>query len=183
MLTLVYIYHRATMLILIQIISLLFYSAVSISEDSDQFAWSAERKLTWDDFKGKPTKTNPAAALTFTDIHISASYTNGKINVEVKNFFDKKLSWTKNKTSASLLKHEQVHFDITEVHTRIIRKKLSAIASEKSLQNGSFNKESSKLLKEWHEFQEKYDKETDHGLIAVKQKEWEDKVALLLKEE
>ena len=172
------------MLIFIQILfSLLFCPTNSASTDSDQFAWSAAYKLTWDDFKGKPNKTNPAAALTFTDIHINASYSNGKIDVVVKNFFDKNLSWTKNKTSASLLKHEQTHFDITEIYTRIIRKKLSAIASEKTLQNGSFNKESSKLLKEWHEFQQKYDKETDHGLIVSKQKEWEDKVALLLKEE
>lgn len=173
------------MFLLIQIIlSLFLYSSKVVeSTDDDQFAWSAERPLTWADFKGNPNKTNPAAALTYTDIQINASYVNGRIEVNVKNFFDKKLSWTKNKTSAGLLKHEQTHFDITEIYTRIIRKKLTAIASEQTLKNGSFNKESSRLLKEWNGFQQKYDKETDHGLITSKQKEWEDNVALLLKEE
>lgn len=152
----------------------------SLSTSEQQFPWSQNRKLTWADFKGKPVKSSPAAALTYTDIQINASLIDNKLSVEVKNYFDSKLSWTKNKESSSLLAHEQLHFDITELYTRMIRKKLNDIISEEAIRNGTINKESDKLLKEWKEFQLKYDSETNHGLLANKQNEWEQKVKTLL---
>lgn len=170
------------MIKLIILFSCIFYSSIFISTNEDQFSWSSGRKLTWADFKGKPDKLNPASALTYTDIKIGASYTDGKVAVQVQNFFDTKLSWSKNKTSATLLAHEQLHFDITEIYTRKIRIKLNSIASEETIRNGTLNKESAKLLKEWHTFQKEYDDETKHGVIADKQKEWEAKVGALLKQ-
>ncbi len=170
------------MIRIIVLFSCFFYAFTFISTDDAQFSWSKDRKLTWADFKGKPDKLNPAAALTYTDIKIGASYIDGKVTVQVQNFFDTKLSWSKNKTSAPLLAHEQAHFDITEIYTRKILVKLNAIASEETIRNGTLNKESSILLKEWKSFQKKYDDETNHGIIANKQKEWEEKVAALLKE-
>ena len=162
--------------------AIIFYSTILLTSTDNQFSWSKERKLTWDDFKGKPDKLMQAAALTYTDISVNGSLIDGKITMEVKNFFDSKLSWSKNKNSASLLAHEQLHFDITELYTRKIRKELNAIASEKTIKDGTINKMSSKLLKEWKEFQLKYDNETNHGTIAEKQKEWEQRITLLLVE-
>jgi len=153
---------------------------ISFLSSENQFSWDKNRKLTWSDFKGKPVKNHSAAALTYTDIQINASLIDGQLKVEVKNYFDPKLSWTKNKESSSLLAHEQLHFDITELYTRIIRKRLNEIISEESIRNGTINKESSKLLTEWKEFQLKYDSETKHGILTNKQKEWEQKVQALL---
>jgi len=149
----------------------------------DTFCWQANRKLVWADFKGKPDKLNPATALTYSDIKIGASFINGNVSVTVNNLFESKLSWTKNKTSTALLAHEQAHFDITEIHTRKIRIKLDAIASEETIRNGTLNKESTILLNEWKSFQKRYDDETNHGIILDKQKEWEEKVRMLLKKE
>jgi hypothetical protein len=172
------------MSLVIQIIlSTIFYSSFFITNEDAQFPWSNDRKLTWADFKGKPDKLNSASALTYSDIKIGASFIDGKVAVTVQNYFDANLSWSKNKTSASLLAHEQVHFDITEIYTRKIRNKLNSIASEETIRNGTMNKESTILLKEWRAFQKKYDDETNHGIIADKQKEWEQKVVLLLKKE
>ena len=167
--------------ILINSILLLMVFASFCTED--RFSWQENRKLTWADFKGKPDKLNPATALTYSDIKIGASFMDGKVAVTVQNFFDPKLSWSKNKTSLTLLAHEQAHFDITEIYTRKIQIKLNAIASEETIKNGTLNKASTILLKEWKLFQQKYDDETNHGIIADKQKEWEVKVALLLKGE
>jgi len=162
---------------------ILFFSFfLSFVNNDTHIIWSTNRKLTWDDFNGKPDKSMQAAALTYTDIHVGASLEGGKTNVIVDNFFDTKLSWSKNKTSAALLAHEQLHFDITELYTRKIRKRLNEIVSEKTIKNGSLSKESSKLLKQWKEFQLEYDTETNHGTIPDKQKEWEQKVTLLLNE-
>ena len=150
--------------------------------NQDKFPWTANRKLVWSDFNGKPDKSNPASALTYSDINIGASFIDGKISVDVQNYFDDELSWTKNKTSNQLLAHEQLHFDITELYTRIIRKRMNEIASKETIQNGSFNKESSKLLQQWNDYQLKYDKETNHGVNSEKQKQWESLVQKQLKE-
>ena len=165
------------------LLSGIFYCSFFISNESEQFSWSMARKLTWTDFKGKPDKLNPATALTYSDIKIGVSFIDGNITVTVDNLFDTKLSWTKNKTSTALLAHEQAHFDITEIYTRKIRIKLNAIASEETIRNGTLNKESTILLNEWKSFQKKYDDETNHGIILNKQKEWEEKVRMLLKNE
>jgi hypothetical protein len=161
---------------------LFFTFFLSFISNDTHITWSTSRKLTWDDFKGKPDKSMSAAALTYTDIHVGASIVDGKTQVLVDNFFDTKLSWSKNKTSVALLAHEQLHFDITELYTRKIRKRLNEIVSEETIKNGSLSKESSKLLKQWKEFQLEYDTETNHGTIPDKQKEWEQKVTILLNE-
>lgn len=154
---------------------------LAFKSDSDQFSWSAERRLIWADFKGKPVASMQAAALTYSDISVKASSDdNGLVQVSVINFFDKNKSWTKNKTSAELLAHEQLHFDITEVYTRKLREKLNAIANPDAIRSGKFAKESSKIMKEWKECQNNYDNETDHGTVASKQSEWQKKVATWL---
>jgi hypothetical protein len=169
------------MSIVIQLtLTLFLYS--TISSDPNTFAWTKDRKLVWVDFSGKPDKSNPAAALTYTDIKINASLNNDVINISVENVFNKNLSWSKNKNSASLLAHEQLHFDITEVYTRKIRLKMNEIATVQTMQNGTLNKESSKLLKEWKQFQNQYDEETKHGILVDKQQEWQLKVEKLLME-
>ncbi len=168
------------MKILLLAVTFLFNLLGGFSLNETQFPWSKNRKLTWNDFNGKPVKTMSAAALTYTDIQMNASFIDGKASIEVKNYFDSKLSWSKNKTSAQLLAHEQLHFDITELYTRIIRKRLNEIVSEQTIRDGTINTESSKLLKEWRAFQLKYDEETNHGVLLDKQKAWETKVAEML---
>lgn len=164
------------------LLTAIFCSISFISQEKAQFSWTKDRRLTWADFKGKPDKLLSATALTYSDIKIGASSIDGKVTVTVENFFDTKLSWSKNKTSAALLAHEQAHFDITEIYTRKLRIKLNKIVSEETIRNGTLNKESTIILNEWKSFQKTYDDETNHGIIAYKQKEWEEKVALLLKE-
>jgi hypothetical protein len=167
------------MSIVVQLILTLFLYSTILS-DSNTFSWTKDRKLLWSDFLGKPDKLNPAAALTYTDIKMNASLNNNEITISVENVFNKNLSWSKNKNSASLLAHEQLHFDITEIYTRKIRLKLNEIATAETMQNGTLNKESSMLLKEWKLFQNQYDEETKHGTLIDKQKEWQLKVQNLL---
>jgi hypothetical protein len=154
---------------------------LSFVQEDNRITWTEERRLSWDDFKGNPVASNPAAALTYTDIKTSAqSDGNGVVTVMVNNYFDKQLSWTKNKISKELLAHEQLHFDITEVYTRLLREKLTSIATPEAIRSGKFNRESNKILTDWKQCQNKYDNETNHGTLAEKQKEWEEKIHSML---
>ena len=62
---------------------------LSFIREDKRITWTEERRLSWEDFKGNPVESNPAAALTYTDIKTSAqSDGNGIVTVVVNNYFD-----------------------------------------------------------------------------------------------
>lgn len=73
---------------------------------------------------------------------------------------------------AQLLRHEQLHWNISELHARILKR---AFDNYNPTQNykveilGIFKRVESNR----QTMQARYDKETNHGLILSKQREWE----------
>lgn len=160
------------------IIILFFILTTAVQKDSDRVEWSPTQKLTWADFKGKIDKSSPFEAVTYTTIEIQSLQLDGKqIQYTITNSFEKKLSWSKDKKSVRLLEHEQLHFDITELIVRKLKKKLLSkkFKNIKEIQNfardafGEGEKERKRL-------NSLYDKETDHSINKEKQKEWEEKI-------
>lgn len=96
--------------------------------------------------------------------------------------FKKKESWTRTIESDALLAHEQLHFDATELFARKLRKKLSELkdpCGKGSVKvQGIYNSN----FKQLHDYQERYDMQTKHGLNAKEQAEWILKIANELKE-
>jgi len=147
--------------------------------------WSADRKLTWQDFKAAPvTGTDFSAA---TSVGFSYQSVPGplfsRIKFVVKNTFNCDLSWVnpRHNKNAYLLSHEQLHFDICEVHARLLRKKFA----ENKLT--IFNvKQCSAYFNEvfaGYEAQQKlFDEESDHGINEKKQAEWRSKTDAALLE-
>ncbi|MDP6909549.1 MAG: hypothetical protein QF371_08585, partial [Flavobacteriales bacterium] len=89
--------------------------------------WQEERVLKWSDFKGKPNKLSKNEALTDSGIAISLTCDDEHSEVKVESFFNPYKSWSKNHTSDYLLEHEQLHFDITELFARKLRKQLQIL--------------------------------------------------------
>ena len=90
---------------------------------SDRFFWEQHPHLTWNDFKGRPKRaTSSRAAGSWTKP--TASYgcrQNEKLHFAVSACFSPANSWVRQKTD-KLLRHEQGHFDISELYARKIRK-------------------------------------------------------------
>jgi hypothetical protein len=91
--------------------------------------WSAERPLTWADFQGTPPRGIDRDAYTYYGI--SASFERdgeGRITAEVSCVFMPAESWVRPpaKASAPLLAHEQLHFDLAELHARRFARELPA---------------------------------------------------------
>lgn len=138
--------------------------------------WRADRKLTWDDFKGEPDLENFPEALAVTNSGFS--YETGinlfkKGKVFVKSMFNTNLSWVLPQGRTDfILRHEQVHFDITEIYSRKLRKELAdaGITSE-NITKGKpiFDRISIQLQKR----QDKYDRETKRGSKQETQENWE----------
>jgi hypothetical protein len=88
--------------------------------------WSDTKKLTWDDFQGKPIGSNENYV---TEIHLYNPSTIEKANYFSTAMltsicvFDKKHSWVNKKNASSdLLLYNQVMFNMYELYTRKLRK-------------------------------------------------------------
>jgi hypothetical protein len=143
-----------------------------------EIEWTANRKLTWEDFKGTPKTVSNVntAAQTYCGFGFQTNRVTmfNKAKIFTLNSFTTNLSWVRpdQKHRADLLEHEQGHFDLCEVYTRKLRKKLE----EKQLTAFNLNTDANVIFKEIYasylERQEEYEKETGYGLDRKKQIEW-----------
>lgn len=112
-------FRTDTMRILIIIQVFLLTTTVSVAQQ-DTVLWNQGSELKWSDFKGIPDKESHYAALTHAEIRYQVTMIKGLARFDFANLFLKKASWTKNNTNLILLQHEQIHFDIAELHKRIL---------------------------------------------------------------
>jgi hypothetical protein len=139
---------------------------------NDRIAWSSSRKLNWEDFQAIPEDNNPHHALTSANLAVDAKCKDNKPYYEVKCVFLPGESWSKNKQSEMLLAHEQLHFDLTEVHARQLRKQLQGIGNSCQMMKKQLNSTVGAAFDAWKAEQGQFDKVSRHGLDAEVQKEW-----------
>lgn len=154
------------------------YKVPHFRKHEKEIAWTANRKLTWEDFKGSPKSisNSNAAAQTYCGFGFQTNYVTviTKAKIFTKNTFTCNLSWVRpdQRDRADLLEHEQGHFDLSEVYTRQLRKKLE----EKKLTVFNLNTDANIIFKDVYALyldrQELYEKETNYGLNRQKQIEW-----------
>ncbi|WP_373058985.1 DUF922 domain-containing protein [Zunongwangia sp. H14] len=147
-------------------------------KEREKISWDKDRPLVWSDFKGNPAPLSPFKANTNAGISFSWSYSENGSDKELKytaeSYFYPQLSWKKVvKEKEFLLAHEQLHFDIAELHARMLRKALSeykiGINVKKELV-ALYNLYGRKL----EEMQQQFDKETNHSKIKEAELEWRD---------
>ncbi|MCB0429432.1 MAG: DUF922 domain-containing protein [Flavobacteriales bacterium] len=162
------------------------------AQEVDSVLWSAARPLTWDDFKGPVPENTAFKALTDYKIsfkgHVDPNRYTKKgskqplVVYDVICQFNTNNSWVvKGSETDVLLKHEQTHFDIAEWHARDLRKKLAELDPDEASGGRAVTKLFQLVSRECRAIQDRYDRETDHGVNAEKQKEWESKVSKELK--
>ncbi len=164
----------------IWLLSLLLPAApapAQVKAPAPKIAWSAARVLTWDDFKARPN-TDRLEALTSSSIDANIGCTDYHFSGKVQATFAPSESWVRNagRASAALLRHEQLHFDLTEVHTRLLRQKLTLIKFDCEHLQPAFNNLTKVAFLAWQREEARYDGETNHGLNAAKQQEWDQKI-------
>jgi len=123
------------------------------------------RKLNWGDFKGKPDSRG--VALSYTQINFETNYGDGKYSFVVYSQFLPYKSFTTT-AKEKILKHEQLHFDITELMVRKMRRLLVGVNDQKE-SNAIY----AQTIKEWEETQRQYDRETNNSINQEQQAKWE----------
>lgn len=166
-------------------IFVLFFSQLYFGQ---KIFWDENRKLTWDDFQGKENLSgNPrTAAFAYCGIQYQVTRsTNPKapVSIDVKSSFVIDKSWKRSDTlSLDILKHEQNHFDISEIYVRKIRKFVDEKIKNSGDYDRYFKRGYEKLYAEYRDFQDTYDKETHNSINSEKQKFYNEWVSQQLNE-
>ncbi|AHJ98484.1 DUF922 domain-containing protein [Hymenobacter swuensis] len=139
--------------------------------------WSANRPLTWTDFKARPT-SDQLAALTSSTIDAKVGCVDYQFSAQVRAVFTPSESWVRNLAQASpaLLRHEQLHFDLTEIHARLLRQKLSLVKLDCEKLQPAFGNLTKMAFLTWQRDEARYDQETNHGLNAPRQQAWDQQI-------
>jgi hypothetical protein len=147
------------------------------SNNKDTIEWSETRKLAWADFNGaQPEDAKENAAVT----NCGFGFTSNKVTVvnkpkmTVTNVFNRNLSWVKPSQThrRELLEHEQLHFDISELYARRLRKAFSTA----NLTYFNIKKKTETIFNEVHkEYMQRqldYESQSNYSLNIQKQAEW-----------
>jgi hypothetical protein len=172
-------YHKI-IIKLVVVIFVFHFSPEVLSQNTDSLkCWSSTDGLKWSDFRGKkPSDGNDSyfRALSWCRVEPILVKRNNGFSYRIKSGFNRYKSW-KTDTADYLLAHEQLHFDITELLARKLRK---AIQEAPDPTGESFDPVIQKLYQECADMQDAYDEETVHGIITESQAKWKEKVCLEL---
>ena len=149
-----------SIIVAIELFSTNFYMPATIKR------WS---KLTWDDFRGPPKPFHPYDAGIRSTIYLEYDSTLSKFRAYAGQNNVK--SWVKRSVGSGehLLNHEQYHFNITELHARMLNKHIDQNPGDGEyayqLRLGSVKIDLAMM-------QDQYDSETGHSVILDKQSRW-----------
>lgn len=163
---------------------LLFTCSFTLNKDAERINWNKNTKLSWEDFKGKPSRASSNDAMTDSGFGFQTlPMKNDSLVIIISSYFNPGTSWVKmDKATDALLAHEQCHFDITELFARKLKKLFAKTKfNRKTIMNEVKNMDK-KVVDDWQDFQDKYDKETEHSKKEKKQLDWEKKIAKDLEE-
>ena len=139
-----------------------------IKQCNDKILWG-EKNLTWDDFKGSPPENYNTTIGAFTKTTIVCKETDlespiPKINV--KAYFIKSESYILVNDDESLL-HEKLHFDITEIFARKMRKSIDSLNALKRSDFIVYEKIIKKIESYYDNYNIKYDSEVNFNKVKL----------------
>ena len=146
----------------------------------DIIRWDSDRPIRWKDFKGSIDTESPHIASTYSGVRYSFRSTQTGNNVvlefEIYSYFNPSASWSiPEEQSDYVLNHEQVHFDISELHARLLRQEVQSVPYSDDFQDkmkaifDRFNQDQLSM-------QEAYDGETNHSIIQEEQEKWNERI-------
>ncbi|MEJ8756978.1 DUF922 domain-containing protein [Pontibacter sp. H259] len=159
----------------------LVLSVTGFAQEYNTIAYEPGKKLSWQDFKGrpKPTDMHKGAEITvsiFLKIK-DTSFWSGRITYDAYAVAFKDESWVRPAYKDDYsLKHEQLHFDIAHLYAETLEAKLNTLDSKTTKDQAEVEKILKNHLAEMRAFQDRYDRETEGGNNYAKQKKWLNKI-------
>ncbi|MEH6536518.1 MAG: hypothetical protein V7719_09010 [Psychroserpens sp.] len=157
------------------VILLVFLNISSNSEVTIE--WNESKKLVWTDFRGPVDANTDAVAVTASGITFSFSVkqSNGAfVSFESEadaHFYPEKSWYIKDKGDAHILSHEQLHFDITELHVRLLRYEISKLKVSQTIKE-NLRSLHQKANDDLAKMQNAYDTQSQNSINKEQQAIW-----------
>ncbi len=159
---------------------------LATTENEETITWNENRKLTWADFKANPDVQSDAVALTASGITFGYSVKRLDdevvgFNATVESLFYPNKSWYKKDIANNhILNHEQLHFDITELHARKLRQQVNQLKVSQNIkqQLEQLHKDINIAIAK---MQHQYDQQSNHSINSEMQSAWHQKIREELK--
>ena len=169
----------------IVLISLISFSDYGFSQRKNIIYWKDTSTLSYDDFKTKRYNGNTWAEVD-TYFHLKPYSLNNIYLVDAiamsnsnKNYFSKaylKLSFRSDSLDKEVIRHENYHFNITEIYCRYIERDFYEFIIKKPRSIRKINAKISKLywryLSEWDTYETNFDICTQHGNDIQEHEKW-----------
>lgn len=155
-------------------------------QDEETITWAQNQKLHWGNFEGTPVYDTDAVAITASGItygYSSKTFSNSdKIEYTTNvlaQFYPEKSWYLKERVNDTVLGHEQLHFDITELHARKFRKRINHGKFTKNIQK-EISKIYNNVSDELRAMQNEYDEGSDYSRDYEGQMKWQKLIAIEL---
>lgn len=162
------------------LLTVFLWCLTSFSQEEESILWQPKGRLSWANFKAKPIERSMVAATTASGLtyQFSTTETNGKyvLDYVVSTYFYPNRSWYQPKICDEvILSHEQLHFDISELFARKMRKIMDTTNFTKNVK-AEVKAIYRQVNKELAEFQQLYDQETNYSRNVEQQLSWNQKI-------
>jgi len=166
-------------------INLTFFD-VNNNPDADTVFYSPERHLVFEDFRARPTPGSRYAASIFTSfsLEVASEIIDGilEVNIISKAYMLKDQSWARGESKNEwTLNHEQRHFDITLIVMERLKHTLLHLEIYPDEYDSVINYYYLEAFREMNQLQDRYDRETRHGMDKGAQERWNKKLDHALK--
>jgi len=156
------------------------WSVISLAQEEDAILWHPKQRLSWANFKAEPIEGSKVAATTASGLsyQFSATEADGKYELDysVNTFFYPNRSWYQPKICDEvILSHEQLHFDISELFARKMRKIMDTTTFTKNVK-AEVKAIYRQINKELAEYQQVYDNDTNYSRNIEEQQSWNQKI-------
>jgi hypothetical protein len=167
------------------VLVLLCAAAAGLAQEA--MVWSLERRLKREDFSGRVPASASTASMSWIHIETEWECKDGTLTAMARATFDPSRSWFRRSQNPmeldiQLLEHEQIHFDIAEVAVRKIRATFQTFTSACAEPGGTEPIEHliARADRDLQQEQERFDRETAHGVNARVQAQWKRRILALL---
>jgi hypothetical protein len=149
--------------------------------DDDTVFYNPIRKLVWNDFLAVPRRGSHYAAEVFTSFSYEgkSSVKDGivQLNLQLKAYMLKNSSWARaDVRNDYALNHEQRHFDITKLVMERFKQKIQPDSLTVDDYNSIVQYQFLESFREMNRLQERYDRETNHGINQGLQDIWNHRI-------
>lgn len=171
-----------------QVLKVVFVEDLRPADPRSDTLFYHQGHITADDFRGTPGPGSRSDAVSFTSFGFDGTTRSFRDTLEVKLtlqvFWVRPASWSRvMPPSGHILRHEQLHFDITRLVAERFRKKILSMPMTIDDHDSRIQYEYLESFREMNRLQDEFDYEAHHGANDLAENKWILRIRQALRQE